>query len=1024
MARYIYRGYCFSDGDLSSGYNASSEIASEWGEGKYKYANIKFSSSTSGYYGYSDIISIDGIFQYQVDPSWVGVDENVNNNLIPYENGPKYLPSFSLRSGSNGYYVVYAADNSEIQVEIEKGYEFFGWRYNGPDSSGYLICSELNDTQYPAILKPDYNFRNDFEVIDAKKGIYKVKDSYYGESGTSSDYSYKVYLYVIVPIVKYIERKLIFDTTGGDEVESIDCKGEEPITLPLPVREGYSFGGWYSNENLNAEYKVGDSGDSYFPPADNYVLYAKWNPLPITVSLDANGGVVAPEIFVVYIGDRYGNNLVAPVRDKYKFDGWYTEKEGGEKITAATIVDTPGDRTLYAHWVGVKIKIVKKSKKTQSEIQNIGKLQLYSYTTLETYQEKDGVIEVELPSGECQVTCSMALTGADFYWKPVGIETTPGVYEVAFSFSLEAGVEKEFEYYLAEKSFYSLFIDCKTEEGNVEITSPETADSEDGKYVEGRDIVVKVTAKPGYEFVGATLLDVVTNKALATYDRTETFTVDDIYCDCKLVFYFERKKYQIKVKVDDFSKEAISNLEVLDAKGFEVSDIYYNDEVQLKAYVGGGFIFDGWYKNAEKVSDNDTYVLKVTESVDLIAKAAVNVRLNILYNDNRENADNKLVENCKLIIDENEREVPYSFNVILGKSFSYKLVEGLWGGEGESWHFSSWKCNEEIVDYPVQGEITPYEQMELVATVDSIIPHHIITVEFYNDDGETDVKIPVLSEDWVRSIPEGEVSLTNENLLMSFRGSISVNLKFIEEIIVDEQQLSFSYATFGNKYIDIPEGVFVLNDDVTIKVRYGTTGTRSTIVDYASHNDRSMGIISIAGNTSQQYPTPIKVTTLKYEEIELAAEPMNGYMFVGWFVNENGSGAPMYSDSHLKLVVKTNRTLYARFAKNTNAIYEWEGDEGNKVMEWRSKTYVSSKPFNPSACRIDTTGYSIKSFSVEMFSSPDAKPTRIATLNNVSAQESRRLPVLRPERFLQVSVKNDSEVDGMFISTSVRGLSV
>ena len=32
------------------------------------------------------------------------------------------------------------------------------------------------------------------------------------------------------------------------------------------------------------------------------------------------------------------------------FRGWFTEKEGGTKITSETIVTATDDHTLYAHW--------------------------------------------------------------------------------------------------------------------------------------------------------------------------------------------------------------------------------------------------------------------------------------------------------------------------------------------------------------------------------------------------------------------------------------------------------------------------------------------------------------------------------------------------------------------------------------------------------------------------------------------------------------------------------------------------
>ncbi len=73
-------------------------------------------------------------------------------------------------------------------------------------------------------------------------------------------------------------------------------------------------------------------------PPENYcyVLY------------DANGGSTSPR------SQGYDSNLTAapypvPTYDGYSFDGWYTQKSGGTKVTALDA--SHNGTTLYAHWV-------------------------------------------------------------------------------------------------------------------------------------------------------------------------------------------------------------------------------------------------------------------------------------------------------------------------------------------------------------------------------------------------------------------------------------------------------------------------------------------------------------------------------------------------------------------------------------------------------------------------------------------------------------------------------------------------
>ena len=51
----------------------------------------------------------------------------------------------------------------------------------------------------------------------------------------------------------------------------------------------------------------------------------------------------------VMTGEAYGD-LCTPIREGYKFDGWYTAESGGTKITASTSVSNNSDHTIYAHW--------------------------------------------------------------------------------------------------------------------------------------------------------------------------------------------------------------------------------------------------------------------------------------------------------------------------------------------------------------------------------------------------------------------------------------------------------------------------------------------------------------------------------------------------------------------------------------------------------------------------------------------------------------------------------------------------
>ena len=66
-----------------------------------------------------------------------------------------------------------------------------------------------------------------------------------------------------------------------------------------------------------------------------------------TVTFNGNGGV--PSVIRMATIDQKLPELPTATRSgSYSFDGWYTEKNGGTKITRATVFDK--DTTVYAHW--------------------------------------------------------------------------------------------------------------------------------------------------------------------------------------------------------------------------------------------------------------------------------------------------------------------------------------------------------------------------------------------------------------------------------------------------------------------------------------------------------------------------------------------------------------------------------------------------------------------------------------------------------------------------------------------------
>lgn len=70
---------------------------------------------------------------------------------------------------------------------------------------------------------------------------------------------------------------------------------------------------------------------------------------PVTITLDPNGGNINTLSYNSYKGKNYPT-FETPTWTGHTFNGWYTEKTGGTKITDLTEITTSNNHTLYAQW--------------------------------------------------------------------------------------------------------------------------------------------------------------------------------------------------------------------------------------------------------------------------------------------------------------------------------------------------------------------------------------------------------------------------------------------------------------------------------------------------------------------------------------------------------------------------------------------------------------------------------------------------------------------------------------------------
>ena len=134
------------------------------------------------------------------------------------------------------------------------------------------------------------------------------------------------------------------DANGGNGgVSKSYTHGAALGELPTPTRDGYTFTGWFTA--LSGGTQVAASTVVTGPNT----LYARWTIKSYTVVFDANGG--NGSVSKSYTHGATLGELPTPMRDGYKFLGWFTASEGGNVVTSETLV--AADMTIYARWESV-----------------------------------------------------------------------------------------------------------------------------------------------------------------------------------------------------------------------------------------------------------------------------------------------------------------------------------------------------------------------------------------------------------------------------------------------------------------------------------------------------------------------------------------------------------------------------------------------------------------------------------------------------------------------------------------------
>ncbi len=262
-------------------------------------ANLQYNTE----YSYDDKIARGSVISQ--DPA-AGERINKNTNvIITISEGPAPVKTHALKFNANGGSVSPAsrtvaegAEYGNLPTPTRTGFSFVGWYTDQPGGSKVSSTTKMG--------KSDVTIFAHWEAVS---------------------------------------HTLSFNANGGTVSQSSKklSEGAAYGTLPTPTRSGYGFNGWYTaatgGSKVSSSTKMGTK---------DVTVYAQWTANAYTLTMDPNGGSVSDGSKVVKANETYGT-LPTPTRTGYTFNGWYTAKSGGSKVSSTTKMGM-SNTTIYAQW--------------------------------------------------------------------------------------------------------------------------------------------------------------------------------------------------------------------------------------------------------------------------------------------------------------------------------------------------------------------------------------------------------------------------------------------------------------------------------------------------------------------------------------------------------------------------------------------------------------------------------------------------------------------------------------------------
>lgn len=350
----------------------------------------------------SQIFSItsEGDGYYLITSDYTGKRLDVTNartssgtNVQQWSANNNDAQRWAFEDAGDGYYYIVSKLTSGLCLDVNRGGSADGtnvqvWSKNNTASQKWKLTKATKETKEPPVTKdPD-------PIVDRiSEGLYELApgcapDSRLDIKGKSTADKANIHIW------QYNggeSQQFNITSAGGGYYTMIS----EATGKAVDVDDGQGVAGrnvWqYRPNGTDAQkWAFQDAGDGYYyivPKVNtslrldvdnnrsvdgtnvkiwnaNQYSAQKWKLIPVeeepklvSITVDFNGGDGAGVCWYREVGETYGS-LPNTTRDGYSFDGWYTSKRGGSRVSSSTRVDGEDEEiTIYAHWTEKKPEV-------------------------------------------------------------------------------------------------------------------------------------------------------------------------------------------------------------------------------------------------------------------------------------------------------------------------------------------------------------------------------------------------------------------------------------------------------------------------------------------------------------------------------------------------------------------------------------------------------------------------------------------------------------------------------------------